>query len=65
MVWCKIENVQKQEMVDGHQGQTLMADTSVENQGSWWAADLLMTMQDDSCQKMCEGEFNHVKITKL
>ena len=65
MVWCKIENVQNQEMMDGHQGQTLMADTSMGSQGSWWAVDLLMKMQDDSCQKMCEGKFIHVKITKL
>jgi len=35
------------------------------NQGSWWAVDLLMKMQDDSCQKMCKGEFIHVKITNL
>ena len=48
-----------------YHSQTLMADTSMESQDSWWAVDLLMKMQDASCQKMCEGKFIHVKITKL
>jgi len=65
MVWCEIENVQNQEMMDGHQGQTPMADTSMGSRGLWWAVDLLMIMQDDSCQKMCKGKFIHVKTTKL
>jgi hypothetical protein len=65
MVWCKTAIVQNQEMVDGHQGQTFIADTSMGSRGSWGAADLLMKMQDDSCQKMCKGKFIHVKITKL
>ena len=35
MVWYKIENIQNQEMMDGHQGQTLMADTTMGSRGSW------------------------------
>jgi hypothetical protein len=29
MVWCNIHNIQNPKMVDGSQGQTLMADSAM------------------------------------